>query len=113
MVFSRRSLATLAVGFSFVPCLAWAQPVPNAAPSVPPPDAPADEVPEDQPKQPGRGDFDAGGQVRLPSGPDEMGQYGTFNWVAVDLKGRYFVLDSVTINGTVPVALIKPDTAMG
>jgi hypothetical protein len=68
----------------------------------PPPDQPGE-------KKPGRGDFDAGGQVRLPSGPDEMGQYATFNWVALDLVGRYFLLDSVTLNGFVPIAIIKPD----
>src|SRR5436190_9871221 len=50
-------------------------------------------------KEPGRGDFDAGGQVRLPSGPDEAGQYAAFNWIALDLKGRYFLLDGVTLNG--------------
>lgn len=64
---------------------------------------------ETKPKEPKRGDFDAGGQVRLPSGPDEMGQYATFNWVAVDVQGRYFLLDSVTVNGTMPLAIIKPD----
>jgi hypothetical protein len=110
----RLQLATLAAATLFVPSLALAQPVPNAAPSLPPPDAPDDDGEEtDQPKQPKRGDFDAGGQVRLPSGPDEMGQYATFNWVALDLKGRYFVLDSLTVNGTMPMAIIKPDTAMG
>ena len=104
MYFSRRSLVSLACGSLFAPCLGWAQPTPAEMP--PEEDAGAA-------KEPGRGDFDAGGRVRLPSGPDEMGSYGTFNWVAVDLEGRYFVLDSVTVNGTIPVALIKPDTAMG
>jgi hypothetical protein len=66
-----------------------------------------------KPKEPGRGDFDAGGQVRFPSGPDEMGEYATWNWVAVDMVGRYFLLDSVTINGTMPVALIKPEDVGG
>src|SRR5689334_22794550 len=34
-------------------------------------------------KEPGRGDFDAGGQARFPSGPDETGgNYQSFNWVA-------------------------------
>jgi hypothetical protein len=66
-----------------------------------------------KPKQPKRGDFDAGGQVRLPSGPDEDGKFATFNWVAVDLKGRYFLLDSVSVNGSIPIALIKPDTVGG
>ncbi len=61
------------------------------------------------PRPPGRGDLDAGGQVRLPSGPDEMGQFASFHWVAVDLQGKYYLLDSVTVNATMPVALIKPE----
>ncbi len=71
--------------------------------------ATATAKPED--KKQGKGSFDAGGQVRFPSGPDEMGNYGTFNWVAFDLKGRYFVLDQLTINGTIPLAPIKQDLA--
>jgi len=61
---------------------------------------------EDKPaeKQPGRGDFDAGGQLRFPSGPGDDGTYGTFNFVGLDLKGRYFVLDQLTVNGTIPLA---------
>lgn len=47
--------------------------------------------------------------MRLPSGPDEMGRYATFNWVALDVKGNYYVFDTVTINGNIPVALIKPE----
>lgn len=79
-----------------------------------PPGVTEDEEPaENEPKEPGRGDFDAGGQLRLPSGPDDMGEFATFNWVAVDLVGRYFLLDSVTINGTIPVAIIKPDDYLG
>jgi hypothetical protein len=64
-------------------------------------------------KEPGRGDFDAGGQVRLPNGPDEMGKFATFNWIAVDLKARYFLLDSVTVNANIPVALKHPDNIAG
>jgi hypothetical protein len=87
--------------------LAMAQvPPPETAPSDQPP---ADPAAEPKKKAPGRGDFDAGGQVRLPSGPDEMGQYATFNWVAADLKGKYYVFDTVTINGNVPLAIIKPE----
>ena len=44
----------------------------------------ASATPSDQPaqkKEPGRGDFDAGGQVRLPNGPDANGKFATFNWV--------------------------------
>ena len=77
-------------------------------------DDPAPEVSEDaEPKKPGRGDFDAGGQARLPSGPDEMGEFATFNWVGFDLVGRYFLLDSVTVNGTIPLAIITPDMFNG
>ena len=70
--------------------------VPAFAQTTPPP-APETTVTEQAPppekKEPGKGDFDAGGQVRLPNGPDENNEYATFNWVAVDLKGRYFILD--------------------
>jgi len=78
--------------------------------------APAVETeaePDDgEPKPPGRGDFDAGGQVRLPNGPDEAGEYATFNWIALDLKGRYYLLDTVTIDGAIPLAVKKPDQLM-
>ncbi len=73
--------------------------------------APPAEEPK-RPKEPKRGDFDAGGQVRLPNGPDEMGQFASFNWIALDLKGRYHLLDSVTVNGNVPLAVKKPDSLM-
>lgn len=63
-------------------------------------------------KEPARGDFDAGGQVRLPSGPDDMNQFAAFNWIALDLKGRYYLLKSVTVNGHVPLAVKKPDLLM-
>jgi hypothetical protein len=64
-------------------------------------------------KEPGRGDFDAGGQVRLPNGPDANGKFATFNWIAVDLKARYFLLDSVTVNANIPVAIKHPDSIGG
>jgi hypothetical protein len=73
-------------------------------------DQPAPEEDKKKPKEPKRGDFDAGGQVRLPSGPDEMGEFGSFNWIALDLKGRYFLLDSITANGLIPLAVKSPDT---
>ena len=66
--------------------------------------------PEEKKKEPGRGDFDAGGQVRLPNGPGEDDTYAAFNWIALDLKGRYFLLDQVTLNGNIPLALIHPDS---
>jgi hypothetical protein len=66
--------------------------------------------PPEKKKEPGRGDFDAGGQVRLPNGPGEDDTYAAFNWIALDLKGRYFLLDQVTLNGNVPIAIIHPDT---
>lgn len=100
--------------------LAQTPPPDTAEPPVPtdPTAAPADQPPppppEEEKKQPGRGDFDAGGQVRLPSGPDETGtDYATFNWVALDVKGKYYVFDTVTINGNVPLALVKPEMYAG
>jgi hypothetical protein len=77
---------------------------------IPPSERPPPDAEKMEKKEPGRGDFDAGGQVRLPNGPDEMGEFATFNWIALDLKGRYFVLDTVTINGNVPLAVKKPAT---
>ncbi len=98
-------------------------PMPTTDPSLGPTLAPTPPATTDTPttpgapeqkkkKEPGRGDFDAGGQARFPSGPDEMGTYESFNWVAVDLKGRYFLLDQVFVEATVPLAVKKPDTAM-
>lgn len=83
--------------------------------SAPPPSdsGPAPAEPLKQPDRPKRGDFDAGGQVRLPSGPDEMNQFAAFNWIALDLKGRYYLLESVTVNATAPLAVRKPDELMG
>lgn len=81
----------------------------------PPPPAPETPPPEDAeaPKEPKRGDFNAGGQVRLPNGPDEMGEYATFNWVAFDARGTYYLLKSVTITGNAPLAVKKPETLAG
>jgi hypothetical protein len=62
------------------------------------------------PKEPKFGDFNAGGQARFPNGPDEAGTFASFNWVAADLKGRFYLLKTVTVNGTVPLAVKKPDT---
>jgi hypothetical protein len=47
--------------------------------------------------------------VRLPNGPDEMGKFATFNWIAADLKGRYFLTPWITVNGFIPLAVKKPD----
>jgi hypothetical protein len=69
------------------------------------------EDPKAKKKGPRRGDFDAGGKVRFPNGPDETGKYATFNWVAVDGVGKYYLLDTVTIGGNVPLAIIHPETA--
>ena len=65
-----------------------------------------------QPKEPKAGDFDAGGQVRLPNGPDGAGKFATYNWVAVDARGKYYILPTVTATGTMPIAIIHPDTLM-
>ena len=95
-----------------------------AAPQYPPPagnmgsmtaqatPTPAAGSDDGKPKEPKRGDFDAGGQVRFPNGPDETGKYATFAWVAVDAKARYFLLDSVTVNAFAPLAVKKPGTLM-
>lgn len=74
--------------------------------------AQAQLIAPDGPKLPKRGDFDAGGDVRLPSGPDSTGKYATYNWIAADLKGRYFLLDSVTVNGNIPLAVHHPSMLM-
>jgi hypothetical protein len=68
---------------------------------------------EDRPKEPKQGDFDAGGQVRLPSGPDEDGEFATFHWVALDLEGRYHVFGPLAFVGRVPLAVWRPDTIGG
>lgn len=94
---------------------AFAQPTPTTptAPMPAPADAPPPAEEKKGPKEPKRGDFDAGGQARFPSGPDEMNQYDSFNWVAVDLKGRYFLLDSISANGFIPLAVKHPDNLGG
>jgi hypothetical protein len=74
----------------------------SAAPAAPPPDA--------GPPEPKFGDFNAGGQARFPNGPDEMGQFASFNWVAADIKGRFYLLKTVTVNANIPLAVKKPDT---
>jgi hypothetical protein len=84
-------------------------PAPTSTTSEPTDGGPTTEPAAPPKKEPGRGDFNAGGQVRLPSGPDEMGQYATFNWIAADLKGKYYVFDTVTINGNIPLAVKHPD----
>lgn len=66
-----------------------------------------------KPKEPKPGDFVAGGQVRLPNGPDEAGEHATFNWIAVDAKGRYYLLKPLFIDVLVPMALIRPDDVGG
>lgn len=78
---------------------------PNSAPTLD-----EDNKDSDKPKEPKRGDFDAGGQARFPSGPDEAGKFASFNWVAIDLKGKYYLLKHITLNGNVPLAVKKPDT---
>jgi hypothetical protein len=104
------TMAGSALGQQLPPPAPPAYPAPAMPPqaSLQAPPAPA----ETGPRQPKRGDFDAGGQVRLPSGPDEMGAFATFNWVAFDLKGKYYLLDSVTASASMPLAIIKPDALM-
>lgn len=87
----------------------------TADPTVPPPAEPSAEPSTttqsdaSKPKEPKAGDFDAGGQVRLPNGPDAMGQYKTYNWIAVDLHGKYFITKNITVDGFMPVAVVHPD----
>jgi hypothetical protein len=89
---------------------AWPTYTPPAG-GVPQVDQPApDDKKKDQPK---KGGFDAGGQVRFPSGPDEAGAYGTWNWVALDVKGHYNLLDRVSLDAALPLAIIHPDTIGG
>lgn len=68
------------------------------------------DPPPKEPKEPKAGDFDAGAQARFPNGPDAMGTYKTWNWVAADVQGRYFLLPTVTANVAMPLAIIHPDT---
>lgn len=58
------------------------------------------------------GDFDAGGQLKLPSGPDDTGKFATYNWIAVDAKGTYYVAPTVTANFLAPIAVHHPDMLM-
>ena len=54
------------------------------------------------------------GLVTVIAEADEpAGKYATFNWVAVDMKAKYFLLDQVTFSGNVPLAIIHPKTVMG
>lgn len=56
-----------------------------------------------------KGKFNAGARARFPSGPDETGAYKSFNWIAVDVVGRYNVSDFVRTSLNVPFAVKKPD----
>lgn len=67
--------------------------------------------PEDDPNAAGK--FNAGGGLRFPGGPDEMGQYASFNWVALDLKGRYNPTSFSAVYVNVPLAVKHPDAPMG
>src|SRR5687767_4578026 len=55
------------------------------------------------------GKFNAGVKVRMPNGPGDDGSYGSFNWVAVDLHGKYNVSDLIGVGGTFYTAPVKPD----
>ena len=71
-----------------------------------------EESTEQEPPPPPRapGSFDAGAEIRFPSGPDgETGEYGSFKWVAVDPKGTYFITEQITISGIIPLAPVKQD----
>jgi hypothetical protein len=86
---------------------------PNATDAMPTPDVSATSATppaSNVPKVPKMGDFDAGGNVRLPNGPDAKGHYASFNWVAVDAKGRYYLARTVWLSGIMPLAIIHPST---
>lgn len=90
--------------------MAWPTYTPPAG-GVPQVDQPAPK--DDKKDQPKKGGFDAGGQVRFPSGPDEAGTYGTWNFIALDVKGKYNLLDRVSAEASLPMAIIHPDTVPG
>ncbi len=84
---------------------------PNTPPVAETPTPPPEDPKAEKKHKPG--DFDAGGQLRFPSGPDEMDKFAAFNFVALDAKGTYFLLPSVTFNGFFPLAVKHPDTIAG
>lgn len=71
----------------------------------------SDETPEQKEERLANqsGNFNAGGKVRFPNGPDEMGDFKSFNWVAVDLHGKYNITNMIGVGGTIPLAVKKPD----
>lgn len=83
--------------------------MPSTSTAMPPPT----QDDPNKPKEHKAGDFDAGGQARFPNGPDEMGKYASFNWVAFDGKGTYYLAKSVTLNGVIPLAIKHPDNIGG
>jgi hypothetical protein len=82
-------------------------PTTGAAPPQTDTPAPADDTKKKEPKP---GDFNAGGQLRFPNGPDEMGEFKSFNWVAFDAKGTYYLLPTVFATATIPFAAKRPET---
>lgn len=92
-----------------MPAAGMPDPSNPSASAMPPP---SDKPPEDpkQEKLPKPGDFNAGGQLRFPNGPDEMGEFKAFNWVAFDAKGTYYLLPTVFATATIPFAAKRPDT---
>jgi hypothetical protein len=76
------------------------------------PMTPPTTTPPEGPKEPQKGDFDAGGQLKFPNGPDDTGKYATYNWISFDLHGRYNLLDALTVNATIPLAVHHPDMLM-
>lgn len=74
-------------------------------------DATAEAGPPEEESQ--KGKVDAGGKLRFPSGPDEMGEFGLFNWIALDLRARYGVTDSISGGLFVPLAIVRPDVPEG
>jgi hypothetical protein len=104
--------ASAAVAQTADPVLDPSAPAKATTPPPPGVTGSSDQAEPAGPKQPEAGDFDAGGQVRLPNGPDAMGQYATYNWIALDLKGRYYITKDITVDGYAPLAVHHPDALM-
>jgi hypothetical protein len=100
-------VATTALVFGSVRAAFAQAPAEPAAPKPPLP-APEEKKPEeDNPEA--KGKFNAGVGARFPSGPDDKGKFGSFNWIAVDLKGRYNPSDFVSTYLYMPLAVKRPD----
>lgn len=55
------------------------------------------------------GQIEAGADVGLPSGPDDMGEFGIGNWIGLRLRADYGITDKIQAGVRIPLALVKPD----